>query len=78
MATWTEADITKLRAAIVAIASGEGVQQVSYAGPPARTITYHQTDLAQMRSLLASMIAEVGAEAGTRKSFSLISTKKGL
>lgn len=50
---WTQADIDKLKAAVA-----EGVLTVSYAGPPARMITYQS--LAAMRSLLAEMVAGVG------------------
>jgi len=52
MAIWTQADIDKLKAAIA-----EGVLSVSYAGPPARTLTYQS--LAEMRSLLAEMDRQV-------------------
>lgn len=56
---WSEEDIAKLRAAIVALASGEKVQSVTYAGPPSRQVVYHATDLAEMRSLLTEMVREV-------------------
>lgn len=59
MATWTDADITTLKAAIVALASGEKVQTISFDGPPRRQVTYHPTDLDKMRSLLAEMIRDV-------------------
>lgn len=71
MAIWTQADVDTLKAAVAT-----GVLSVEYSGPPARRITYHS--LAEMRSLLASMVADVGANAGTRKNYTLISTKKGL
>ena len=57
MATWTQADIDSLKAAVAS-----GILTVRYDGPPARTITYQ--DLGQMRALLASMVAEVGRAAG--------------
>lgn len=74
MATWTAEDVAKLRAAIVALASGEAVQSVSFDGPPSRTVTYHPMDLDKMRNLLAEMTREVGAApaqrlAGFRKGF---------
>lgn len=62
---WTQADVDQLRAAILALASGEAVVSVSYNGPPARMIQYHQRDLAEMRDLLASMQVEVSAASGT-------------
>jgi hypothetical protein len=58
---WTEEDVAKLRAAIVALASGQAVISVSYAGPPARTVTYAQADLDKMRALLAEMNRQVTA-----------------
>jgi hypothetical protein len=63
MATWTQTDVDKLRAAIVALASGELVQQVRYDGPPARSITYHPAELSTMRDLLAAMQADVARSA---------------
>lgn len=71
MATWTAEDVTTLKAAVAS-----GVLSVNYAGPPARSITYQS--LAEMRSLLASMQADVGAANGTRSSYRLAATKKGL
>lgn len=70
MATWTSADVTALKAAIAS-----GVMSVEYQGPPSRRITYHS--LAEMRSLLAEMIADVATEAGTRKTFRFAATNKG-
>jgi hypothetical protein len=75
MATWTQADVDKLRTAIVALASGELVQQVRYDGPPARSITYHPADLGKMRDLLAAMQADVSSS--TRASYTLFTTSKG-
>lgn len=61
MATgWTQSDIDALRAAIAS-----GVQSVTYAGPPSRSITY-QT-LSEMRAVLAEMIAEVQGRTTYRK-----------
>lgn len=61
---WTQADIDKLKAAVA-----EGALTVSYAGPPARMITYQS--LAAMRSLLAEMVRQVnGPPAFRRASFS--------
>jgi hypothetical protein len=63
---WTQADIDKLRAAILALASGEAVQTVSYNGPPARTVTYRAPQLDEMRSLLSSMQQELNRAAGKK------------
>lgn len=71
MTTWKESDMTSLRAAI-----SSGVLSVRYDGPPGRTVTYQS--LSEMRSLLAEMTASIGATAGTRPSYRLASTKKGL
>lgn len=70
VAVWTQTDIDALKAAVAS-----GVLTVSFSGPPARTITYQS--LESMRSLLAEMVAEVGAAAGTRPAFRLASTNKG-
>ena len=71
MATWAQADVDSLKAAI-----SSGILTVSYAGPPSRTITYQS--LAEMRKLLAEMVADVATSAGTRSSYRLVSTRKGL
>lgn len=75
---WTQADIDKLSAAVVALASGEGVQSVTYAGPPARTVVYQAQDLAAMRALLAEMVADVRGAAGTRPGYRVATTRKGM
>lgn len=69
MATWTQADIDRLK-----IAVSSGVLTVSYAGPPSRTITYQS--LSEMRSLLAEMEAAVNPGASTP--YRLGATRKGL
>lgn len=69
MATWTQSDIDTLKAAIAG-----GVKSVTYSGPPARTLEYQSLD--EMRSLLASMIQDVAAQAGAA-GFSVATTKKG-
>lgn len=58
MALWTQAEIDALKAAIAS-----GVLSVRYDGPPARTVTYHS--LAEMRSLLASMVQDVASSSGS-------------
>lgn len=57
---WSQSDIDTLKAAIAS-----GVVSVSYAGPPARTITYQSLD--QMRSLLAEMQRSVSGSTSYRR-----------
>jgi hypothetical protein len=66
---WTEGDIATLKAAIA-----QGVVSVSYAGPPARSITYQS--LAEMRALLAEMVGQVGGYSG-RARYRRVAFKKG-
>lgn len=56
---WSEEDIATLKAAILALASGEKVQTVKYSGPPAREVTYHAVNLPDMRALLTEIVREV-------------------
>lgn len=70
MATWTQADVDALKAAVAS-----GVLSVRYDGPPGRTVTYQSLDA--MRSLLAEMIAVVGDAAGTRTPYRFAATRKG-
>lgn len=70
MPAWTQEELDALRAAVAS-----GVLTVSFAGPPARTVTYQS--LAEMRSLLAEMQASVDAQAGTRTNFRRASFSKG-
>lgn len=67
MATWSQEDIDKLKAAIIALASGELVQAIAYDGPPRRQVTYHPADLGAMRKLLAEMTREVGGATSYRR-----------
>lgn len=55
MATWLQADIDAVRAAVPALATGARVVTVSYAGPPARSVQYAETDYDKLRALLAEM-----------------------
>ena len=61
MATWTSEDIAAVRAAIVALGTGSRVASVSFAGPPARTVSYAAVQLGELRSLLASMESQAGS-----------------
>ena len=70
---WTQADADAVRAAIVALAGGTRVVTVSYAGPPARSVTYGDADLGQLRELLAEM--ERTARSAPR--FRRVAFKKG-
>jgi hypothetical protein len=49
---WSQADIDRLKEAVAS-----GVLSVSYAGPPARTITFQS--LGAMRALLNEMVRDV-------------------
>lgn len=69
--TWTQSDIDTLKAAIAS-----GVLSVSYAGPPARSITYQSMEA--MLQALALMEQSVSAAAGTSTNYRLASTRKGL
>jgi hypothetical protein len=70
MGIWTQSDIDTLKAAVAS-----GVQTVSYSGPPARTVTYQS--LAEMRDLLAEMVADVAGQAGTRQPYRYAASSKG-
>lgn len=52
---WSSADVAQVRAAVVALAAGTRVVTVSYAGPPARSVTYGAANLGELRELLAEM-----------------------
>ena len=67
---WTEADIAALKAAI-----SSGILTVSYDGPPRRTIQYQS--LRDMRELLAEMVGQVAAAAGTRTTYRRVKVSKG-
>lgn len=58
--SWTQADIDALKEALKS-----GVLSVSYAGPPARTITYQS--LSAMRELLSSMEHQVSGAPSFRR-----------
>lgn len=73
---WTQSEVDQVRAAIVALATGTRVITVSYAGPPARSVTYHQTDLAQLRALLLEMEAALASPPS--QMYRLVSTRKGV
>lgn len=70
MAAWTQADVDKLKAAI---ADGAAVQTITFAD---QTFTFRSLD--EMLKLLAIMVQEVNAAAGTPKSHRLAATSKGV
>lgn len=73
---WTQDEADQVRAAILALATGKRVVTVQYAGPPARQVQYHQTDLAELRKLLAEMeTATAGSSSGRR--FRRVAFSKG-
>ena len=67
---WTQTDADTLKAAIAT-----GVLTVRYDGPPARQVTYHS--MAEMRSLLSSMLQDIAAQSGAVTSYTLAATRKG-
>lgn len=70
MTTWTQTDVDNLKAAVAS-----GVLSVKYSGPPERTIVYQS--LAEMRKLLAEMVADVADTAGTRRTYRYAAHRKG-
>lgn len=71
---WTQADADSVQAAITELAIGKRVVTVSYAGPPARTLTYQMAELPQLRSLLSEINRSIGGGATYR----LGATRTGL
>lgn len=71
---WTQDEIAQVRAAIMALATGSRPVTVSYAGPPARSVTYSEADLEKLQALLAQMVATTG----TGTTYRLGATNKGL
>lgn len=67
---WTQADIDKLKAAI---ADGAAVQSIAFAE---QTITFRSLD--EMLKLLAVMVQEVNAAAGSSKAHRIAATSKGV
>jgi hypothetical protein len=70
---WTQQDLDQVRTAVVALASGTRVVTVSYAGPPARSVTYGAANLEELRSLLAEMERAVSGSPRFRR----VAFKKG-
>jgi translation initiation factor 2 alpha subunit (eIF-2alpha) len=74
---WQQADVDAVRAAITKLAIGDREVSISYAGPPARSVTYHETDLKSLRELLAQMESDLQRAAGA-PTYRLGATRKGL
>lgn len=71
--SWTADELAQIRAAVLALATGTRVASVSYAGPPARSVSYQAADLPTLRAILAE------AEQAQRSSnYRLAATRKGL
>lgn len=68
---WTQADIDALKSAMAT-----GALSVSYAGPPARSVTYRS--LEEMQALLSQMQQEVNGSSGTGTNYRLAATRSGL
>lgn len=70
---WTEAERDQVRAAILALITGQRVASVSYSGPPARSVSYEAVDLDQLRAILAEMNQSLRGS-----TYRLGATRKGL
>jgi hypothetical protein len=67
---WTQADLTAVKAGVMALAGGARVVTVTYAGPPERSVTYGQAGLETLRALLSEIARAVnGAPQFRRASF---------
>lgn len=71
---WTKNELDQVRAAVMALATGARAVSVSYAGPPARTVSYGTVQLPELRALLADM----ERSQGDSPTYRLASTRKGL
>jgi len=72
--SYTAADLTKVQAAIVALAEGTRVVSVTVNG---KTIQYSPAQIKELQTLRDSMQTEIGSTA-TRRRFVLTQTEKGL
>lgn len=71
---WTAEDATAVADAVRKLATGARVVTVSFAGPPARSVTYQMVQLQELRDLLAEINRSVGGGATYR----LGATRKAL
>ncbi len=70
---WTPEETAQIKAAVLALIRGERVVTISFAGPPARQVSYGVVDLATLRA----MLTEAEGTSGTA-TYRLASTRKGL
>ena len=64
---YTQADLTAVTQAIMALATGTRVTSVTFEGPPRRTTEYAAADLPQLRALQAEIQREVNASPRFRR-----------
>lgn len=74
---WTAEDRDRLKAAVLALATGQQVVTVNYSGPPARSVTYNAPDLTKVRELLAQVEAAVASAANRRSNVRYAVLRKG-
>jgi len=68
MATvYTQDDLAQVKAAIMALATGQRAITVTYAGPPQRSVTYGIAELADLRALQAEIQRDVNASPTFRR-----------
>jgi len=72
--SYTTADLTKIQAAIIALAEGKRVVSVTVNG---KIIAYGQSQIKELQALRDSIQAEMNAASSTRR-FVLTTTGKGL
>jgi len=72
---YTAADLTKVEAALVALAEGKRVVSVTTNG---KTIQYGPADIKALQTLRDSIQAEIDSASTTRRRFVLTTTEKGL
>lgn len=70
MATWSQEDLDRLKAAI-----SSGILTVVYDGPPRRSVTFQS--LREMREALAQMEQTTSAQAGTLTTYRRVRFRKG-
>ena len=74
--SYTQADLTNIQNAIVALAKGERVVSVSTSN--GKSITYGQSQLKDLQALRDSIRTELDNSSSTTRRFVLIQTDKGL
>lgn len=62
---WTQPDLDRLNAAIVAVTSGSQAEEVSYDGPPAQRVRYTKANLTDMLTLRKLMQQDIAATGGS-------------